>query len=61
MATLQEKLQQMIPKWRDEIAQLNKEHGNVIISEVTVSQAYGGMRDVKGLICDTSCVNPAKD
>jgi len=60
MATLQEKLQQMIPKWREEIGQLNKEHGNVIISEATVSQAYGGMRDVKGLICDTSCVNPGK-
>jgi citrate synthase len=60
MATLQEKLAQQIPALRDEVKALNTEHGDKVISEVTVAQAYGGMRGVKGLICDTSLVEPDK-
>ncbi|OGW14176.1 MAG: type I citrate synthase, partial [Nitrospinae bacterium RIFCSPLOWO2_12_FULL_45_22] len=37
---------------------LIKEHGSKVISQVTVEQAYGGMRGVKGLVCDTSLVEP---
>lgn len=58
MATLQEKLKEQIPKLRDEIKQLVTEHGEKVISSVTISQAYGGMRGVKGLVCDTSVVEP---
>jgi len=60
MSTLKEKLSQKIPVWREEIQKLNKEHGEKIISEVTVAQAYGGMRGVKALVCDTSEVPPDK-
>ncbi|RMF97957.1 MAG: citrate (Si)-synthase [Candidatus Schekmanbacteria bacterium] len=60
MATLQEKLAQQIPKLREEKAALLKEHGDKVISEVTVAQAFGGMRGVKGLVCDTSLVEPDK-
>ncbi len=60
MATLQEKLAQQIPGLRDEIGGLVKQHGAKVISEVTVAQAYGGMRGVKGLVCDTSFVDPEK-
>ena len=60
MATLKEKLAQKIPAWREEIQKLNKEHGDKVIGEVTVGQAYGGMRGVKGLVCDTSEVPPDK-
>jgi citrate synthase len=56
MATLHEKLAQQLPKIREEIKTLLKDHGSKVISEVTVEQAYGGMRGVKGLICDTSVV-----
>jgi citrate synthase len=56
MATLQERLAQQIPKIREDIRALNKDHGSKVISEVTVEQAYGGMRGVKGLVCDTSVV-----
>lgn len=58
MATLQEKLAQQIPGLRGEIGGLVKQHGTKVISEVTVAQAYGGMRGVKGLVCDTSFVDP---
>ncbi|MEW6686531.1 MAG: citrate (Si)-synthase [Candidatus Edwardsbacteria bacterium] len=58
MATLQEKLAQQIPALREEIRNLVKEHSAKAISQVTVEQAYGGMRGVKCLICDTSLVEP---
>jgi citrate synthase len=58
MSLLRERLAAKIPVLRDEIRDLIKKHGDVQISEVTVSQAYGGMRGVKGMICDTSEVDP---
>lgn len=58
MATLQEKLRELIPELREEIRQLVTTHGEKVISSVTVAQAYGGMRGVKGLVCDTSVVEP---
>ncbi len=54
------KLKEKIPAWKEEIKNLVKEYGDKVISEVTVSQAYGGMRGVKALICDTSEVPPDK-
>lgn len=56
--TLKERLAERIPALREEIKALQKEHGTKVISEVTVEQAYGGMRGVKSLICDTSLVEP---
>jgi citrate synthase len=60
MLGLKEKLQQQIPALREEVRKLVKGHGEAIISQVTVSQAFGGMRGVKGLVCDTSVVDPDK-
>lgn len=57
MATLREKLSQTLPAVRDEIRNLIKDHGSKAISQVTVEQAYGGMRGVKALVCDTSEVD----
>ncbi len=58
MATLKDTLAAKIPALRDEISKLVKEHGEKEISKVTVAQAYGGMRGVKCLVCDTSEVPP---
>jgi len=58
MATLQEVLQERIPKYREEVRGILKDNGDKTISQVTVAQAYGGMRGVKGMICDTSVVEP---
>ncbi len=60
MATLQDTLAKKIPQWRDEIASVKKQFGDKVVSEVTVAQAYGGMRGVKGMVCDTSVVEPDK-
>ncbi|MCJ7813439.1 citrate (Si)-synthase [bacterium] len=58
MTSLKEKLSELLPLKRQEIVQLVKKHGDKVISEVTVKQAFGGARDVKMLICDTSLVEP---
>ncbi|MCK4965666.1 citrate (Si)-synthase, partial [bacterium] len=60
MASLKEKLASIIPDLRDDLKSLVKEHGDKKISDVTVAQAFGGMRGVKGLVCDTSYVDPDK-
>ncbi len=58
--TLKETLAGLIPKWREERAGLVKQHGDHKISDVTITQAIGGMRGVKGMVCDTSVVEPDK-
>ena len=60
MAKLQNALAKKIPVWRDEIKEINKVHGNLKIDTVTVGQAYGGMRGIKCMVCDTSEVPPDK-
>ncbi|MBI5267956.1 MAG: citrate (Si)-synthase, partial [candidate division Zixibacteria bacterium] len=54
--TLKEKLAEKIPQLRQERQTLAK--SDKVISQVTVEQALGGMRGVKGLVCDTSVVEP---
>jgi len=58
MAKLQNQLAKLIPEWRKETRALVTKHGGKKISDVTVQQAYGGMRGVKAMICDTSEVPP---
>jgi len=60
MAGLKNKLASLIPVWREEVGNLVKQSGDVKISDVSVTQAYGGMRGVKGMVCDTSEVPPDK-
>lgn len=60
MSLLKQKLAAKIPAWRDEIKGIATAHGNKVISEVTINQAYGGMRGVKAMVCDTSEVPPDK-
>jgi len=58
--SIKEKLAEKVPQWRKEVGDLVKEHGDKVISEVTVRQAYGGMRGVLAMVCDTSYVDPDK-
>jgi len=60
MATLKETFAKNVPALRDEIKAFVKGNATKVISEVTVAQAYGGMRGVKALVCDTSVVPPDK-
>ncbi len=44
MATLKETFAKKVPALRDEIRAFVKGNATKVISEVTVAQAYGGMR-----------------
>merc|ERR1711962_595203 len=51
-------MSELIPIKRQEVAEFRKEHGNTKIGEVTVNMAYGGMRGIKGLVTETSVLDP---
>jgi citrate synthase len=57
---LKDKLAAQIPGLREDISNFVKAHGDKDISKVTVAQAYGGMRGVRAMVCDTSEVPPDK-
>lgn len=57
-ATLKRKLAALIPAKREEVRALIRDGGDHKIAEVTVSQAYGGMRGVKCMVTETSALDP---
>jgi citrate synthase len=58
MASLKEKFASKLDPVRGKVTSLLKEHGDVKISDVTVAQAYGGMRGVKCMVTETSALDP---
>ncbi len=60
MGKLKKRLAELVPVWREEFKTLGKEYAETRISDVTVAQAFGGVRGVKCLVCDTSEVPPDK-
>ena len=60
MNLLKEELKKCIPIAQDEIKQLIKDKGDQKISDVSVAQAYSGLRGIKAFVCDTSSVSADK-
>ena len=60
MNLLKNELKNNIPIVQNEIKQLIKEKGDEKISDVTVAQAYSGLRGIKAFVCDTSSVSAEK-
>ena len=58
MSTLKARMAQVIPVMQEEVGALRKAHGDVVIGECTVAQAYGGMRSVKCMVTETSALDP---
>jgi citrate synthase len=58
MSKLKEKLQEKIETWRPRTQRLMNEYGDIVIDEVTISKAIGGMRDLKCLVTDISYLDP---
>ncbi len=54
MSLLKEKLASQVPKLRENVQNLIKNHGKKAVSDVSVEQVLGGLRGVKSLICNTS-------
>jgi citrate synthase len=57
---LNEKIAAQLPEWRERVKKLVKEHGDVVVDQVTIGQVYGGMRDAKVMVTDISYVDPAE-
>ncbi|MFH1999667.1 MAG: citrate (Si)-synthase, eukaryotic [Planctomycetota bacterium] len=55
---LKKKVGEAIKKQGEEIKKLLKEHGQDVISEVTLAQAYGGARGVKCMTWEPSLLDP---
>ncbi|TGZ64982.1 hypothetical protein CRM22_006082 [Opisthorchis felineus] len=55
---LKDILSDLIPKEQARVAAFRKEYGSTKIGEVTVDMAYGGMRGIKGLVTETSVLDP---
>ena len=58
MSKLKEKIKEKLPSWRERVTHLLKEHGDVEVSKVIISQFYGGMRGIKCLTTDISYLDP---
>ena len=60
MSLLKQELRKQIPDVQNEIKQLIVEKGDQKISDVTVAQAFSGLRVIKAFVCDTSSVSAEK-
>lgn len=60
MNLLKNELNKQIPVLQNDIKKLIAEKGEQRISEVTVAQAYSGLRGIKAFVCDTSSVSAEK-
>ena len=60
MSILKNELKKQIPIVQEDIKKLITEKGDEKISEVTVAQAYSGLRGIKAFVCDTSSVSTEK-
>lgn len=58
MSGLKELLYEKILEQRPRVARLAKEHGSVLLDQVTIGQAIGGVRGVKCLVTDISHLDP---
>jgi len=58
MSILHDIFARQVDALRDERNELITSRGDRVISQITVAQAFGGMREVRALVCDTSVVDP---
>ncbi|KCV72990.1 citrate synthase, mitochondrial [Fonticula alba] len=57
ISSLKERVAELIPAKQAEIKEFRDAHKNTVVGSVTVDQIYGGMRDIRGLICETSLLD----
>jgi len=51
-------LAQKVPDMQAEVKEFRKQHGDTVVGNVTVNMMYGGMRGIKGLVTETSVLDP---
>ncbi|KAI6230463.1 putative citrate synthase, mitochondrial [Aphelenchoides fujianensis] len=55
---LKEVLASKIPAHNKEVVEFRKQHGGDVIQKITVDMVYGGMRSMKGMVTETSVLDP---
>uniref|UniRef100_A0A2P2HX21 Citrate synthase n=1 Tax=Hirondellea gigas TaxID=1518452 RepID=A0A2P2HX21_9CRUS len=56
--SLKDVLAEKIPPMQAKVKEFRKKHGKTIVGHVTVDMMYGGMRGIKGLVTETSVLDP---
>ncbi|XP_058021910.1 citrate synthase, mitochondrial [Ahaetulla prasina] len=57
-SNLKDVLANMIPKEQARLKSFRQQYGSTVIGQITVDMVYGGMRGMKGLIYETSVLDP---
>lgn len=55
---LKDVMEKKIPEKQKEVIEFRKAHGATKVGEITVDMMYGGMRGIKGLVTETSVLDP---
>ncbi|XP_057559715.1 citrate synthase, mitochondrial [Hippopotamus amphibius kiboko] len=55
---LKDILADLIPKEQAKIKTFRQQHGKTVVGQITVDMMYGGMRGMKGLVYETSVLDP---
>lgn len=55
---LKEVLATKIPEHNKKVAQFREKHGSTVVQQITVDMIYGGMRSMKGMVTETSVLDP---
>lgn len=55
---LRAQLQELIPEQQERLKKLKSEYGKVSVGDVTVDMVIGGMRGIKGMLWNTSLLDP---
>ena len=58
MVTLKDRLHEKLVEARADVKAFLAEHGETVIHEVTLSQAYGGMRGIPSIVWEPSLLDP---
>lgn len=56
--SLEEQIASQLPTWQERIQNLLQQHGSDVIDQVTVEQAYNGMRGINSMISEISHIDP---
>lgn len=57
---LKERLEELVPQQQNEVKEFRQKDGEVVVGKVTVNMMYGGMRGIRGLVTETSVLDPAE-
>ncbi|EGV96693.1 Citrate synthase, mitochondrial [Cricetulus griseus] len=58
---LKDVLSNLIPKEQARIKAFRQQHGKTVVGQITVDMLYGGMTGMKGLVYETSVLDPDED